>query len=391
MTHRTVSGKRWVNHRASGMVCHVSSLPGPFGIGDLGAESRRFVDFLADADQTLWQILPLGPTGYGESPYMSTSAFGGNPLLIDPAALVEAGWLEPFELAHLPDFDAQRVDYVRAKSFKLPLLEKAYQRFARRPGAVAAAEFRRFCRRNAAWLNDYALFAALKEAHDFTAWSRWTPSIAQRRPAALAEWRARLSDRIALQKFAQWVFHQQWEALRDYCHQRGVEVIGDIPMYVAYDSADVWAHQDYFRLDAKGEPRLVAGVPPDYFSATGQRWGNPIYCWSRMRKDGYRWWIDRFRAEFAKCDILRIDHFRGFEAYWEIPARESTAVRGRWVQGPGARFFQVVRMALAEAGIPMRIIAEDLGLITAKVDALRDRLGFPGMRVLQVAFGNDGK
>jgi 4-alpha-glucanotransferase len=391
MTQDSNRESRIVDHRTSGVICHVTSLPGRFGIGDIGPQARRFVDVLAEMGQGLWQVLPLGPTGYGESPYMCLSAFAGNPLLISPETMVEDGLLDKADIAHPPRFERSRVDYPRARQFKVELLEKAHRRYLRRHSRAGSKALSEFCAAHAAWLDDYALFMAAKEAHNLHIWSHWDPALAARKPGAMRQWRDRLADRISLQKFVQWVFFRQWEALRAYCHARGVEIIGDIPMYVAYDSADVWAAQKYFRLDKRGMPVAVAGVPPDYFSKTGQRWGNPIYRWNEMRRDGYRWWADRFRMEFAKCDILRIDHFRGFEGYWQIPAREPTAVHGRWVKGPGARMFEQVRDRLARSGIPLRIIAEDLGVITPQVDAMRDRLGFPGMRILQVAFGNDNK
>lgn len=380
-----------VDHRSSGLICHPSSLPGRFGIGDLGPQAYRFVDVLARTGQTLWQVLPLGPTGYGDSPYMCLSAFGGNPLLISPDDLARDGLLRYSEIANPPVFNRRRVQYGRVQDYKTGLLEQAYARFENGPDKTLREEYERFCEEQKAWLDEYALFKALKEAHQQRSWSDWDPAVARRDADALDEWRERLRDRIDFQKFLQWIFFRQWDGLKRYANEKGVQIIGDIPIYVAYDSADVWANQHLFRLDEEGRPLAVAGVPPDYFSATGQRWGNPIYRWAEMKKSGYRWWVERFRMEFTKCDILRLDHFRGFEAFWEIPASEATAVNGRWVKGPGADLFHVVRGGLNEAGITMRIIAEDLGVITSQVDALREELGFPGMRVLQMAFGREPK
>ncbi len=375
-----------VDQRSSGIICHPTSLPGRFGVGDLGPQAWRFVDFLESTGQTLWQVLPLGPTGYGNSPYMTLSAFAGNPLLISPEALARDGLLEFSEIANPPVFNRRRVQYGRVHDYKEALFRRAYERFSQRGND---SEFEAFCEQNAGWLDDYAFFKVLKEAHEQRVWSAWEPELVRREPGVMAEWRDALTDGIRMQKFLQWAFFRQWKALLQYAHSKGVQIIGDIPIYVAYDSADVWANQHLFRLDADGRPEVVAGVPPDYFSATGQRWGNPIYRWGEIRKERYRWWVERFRTEFTKCDILRVDHFRGFEAFWEIDAREETAVNGRWVKGPGAELFHTVRSALAASGIELRIIAEDLGVITSQVDALRDELGFPGMRVLQMAFGNE--
>jgi 4-alpha-glucanotransferase len=379
-----------VDHRSSGIICHPTCFPGRFGVGDLGPQARRFVDFLEASGQTLWQVLPLGPTGYADSPYMCLSAFGGNPLLISPEALARDGLLRFSEIANPPVFNRKRVQYGRVHDYKATLVERAYERWRGRPDGLGR-DFDEFCEQNSAWLDDYALFKALKEAHQHRAWPEWEIGAARRDPETLRQWRENLAERIQLQKFLQWVFFRQWSALRAYAHDKSVQIIGDIPIYVAYDSVDVWANQHLFRLDADGRPEVVAGVPPDYFSTTGQRWGNPIYRWSEMKRDGYRWWVERFRMEFTKCDILRLDHFRGFEAYWEVPAHEDTAANGRWVRGPGAGVFTTVRAALEERGIALRIIAEDLGVITARVDALREELGFPGMRVLQMAFGNEPK
>ena len=373
--------------RASGILLHPSSLPGPFGIGDVGPAAYQFADFLADTGQHLWQILPLGPTGYGNSPYMSFSAFGGNGLLVSLQRLADEGLLDEKDLERAPPFGADQVDFARVIAFKIRLLRESFRKFHARWDAKYPDDFYVFGERNAFWLEDYALFTALKDAHGGRVWTEWEEGAAHRDPEALARWRNRLAEEIQFRKYLQYAFFKQWEALKLHCHARGVRVIGDVPIYVAHDSAEVWANREQFFLDERGQPYVVAGVPPDYFSATGQRWGNPIYRWDVMARAGYHWWIDRFRMNFALADLVRLDHFRGFEAYWEIPYSETTAVNGRWVKGPGAALFDAVRAALGD--VPM--IAEDLGVITPEVDALRDQLGYPGMRVLQMAFGDDAK
>jgi 4-alpha-glucanotransferase len=365
--------------RSSGILLHPTSLPSPHGVGDLGAEARRFVDFLASAGQTLWQVLPLGPTGYGESPYQCYSAWAGNPMLISLDRLVEKGWLDASSLENAPDFSEGVVDFERLIPWKTRLLEAA----AQRAGSVCEA----FCRANQHWLDDFALFTALKAQHNGATWTRWEPAARDREPAALEKWGERLAAPIAAQKFLQFVFYEQWRELREYARARGVRIMGDLPIYVSHDSADVWVHRRYFQLDAGGNPTVVSGVPPDYFSETGQLWGNPIYRWDALAEDGYEWWLDRFRATFAMVDMIRLDHFRGFEAYWEVPATESTAVNGRWVKGPGSALFQTAREKLGE----LPFVAENLGVITPEVEAIREQFGFPGMAVLQFAFGTDAQ
>src|SRR3984885_12616824 len=362
--------------RSSGILLHPTSLASPHGAGDLGAEARRFVDFLADAGQKLWQVLPLGPTGYGESPYQCYSAWAGNPLLISLDRLVEQGCLDPGALENPPPFREDSVDFEQLIPWKTALLESA----ARNPAGLDD-----FCAANRHWLDDFALFAALKSQHQGAAWTRWEPGARDRDPQSLARWRERLAAAIAAQKFLQFAFFEQWRELREYARERGVHIMGDLPIYVSHDSADVWTNRRYFHLDAQGNSTAVSGVPPDYFSQTGQLWGNPIYRWDALAEDGYRWWLDRFRATFAVVDMIRLDHFRGFEAYWEVPATESTAVNGKWVKGPGAALF---RAAKAELG-DLPLVAENLGVITAEVEAIREEFGFPGMAVLQFAFGND--
>lgn len=371
--------------RASGILLHPTSLPSPFGIGDLGESAYRFVDFLAEAEQQLWQVLPLGPTGFGDSPYQCFSAFAGNPLLISPTLLAQEGWLPQAFLERVPRFPETRVDYGAVIPFKQTLLRAAHEHFQQHAAAEHCHAFEAFCEQEKAWLEDYALFMALKEAHDGDPWNIWEDDLVQRKPAALARAQRRLRDAIQKHKFAQFVFFRQWEALKAYAHAKGVRLVGDIPIFVAFDSADAWAHRELFTIDEKGNLLFIAGVPPDYFSPTGQRWGNPLYRWDVMAQQGYRWWIERCRMAFRLFDLVRIDHFRGFEAYWEVPADEPTAINGRWVKGPGLAFFQALREALGE----LPIIAEDLGVITDEVRALRDALGFPGMRVLHFAFVAD--
>ena len=362
-------------------------MPGRFGIGELGYEARRFLGFLARAGQTLWQVLPLGETGFGNSPYQSFSAFARNPLLIDFDRLVELGYLSERDLAGAPEFPADEVVYDQVMAFKFPLLRQAAENFREwaRPGEQR--EFEKFCSGNAGWLDDYALFMALKEEHGGCAWTSWKPELVRRQPAALEEARQRLQDAISARKYWQFEFSRQWQELRAYCRDLDIQILGDIPIYVAHDSSDVWAHPELFHLDAGGNPTVVAGVPPDYFSETGQLWGNPIYRWEVMARTGYGWWIERFRANRALVDILRLDHFRGFQSFWEVPATEKTAVRGRWVMGPREALFREARQALGE----LPLVAENLGVITPDVEELRQRLGLPGMAVLQFAFGAEGE
>ncbi|MGA2880371.1 MAG: 4-alpha-glucanotransferase [Bryobacteraceae bacterium] len=362
--------------RSSGILLHPTSLASPHGIGDLGAEARRFVDFLADAGQKLWQVLPLGPTGYGESPYQCFSAWAGNPLLISLERLVEKGWLDASTLENAPDFSEDRVDFERLIPWKTALLQSA---------AANCSDFDDFCRGKQHWLDDFALFTALKAEHQGAGWTHWETGARDRDPKLLARWREQLAGPIAAQKFLQFAFYEQWRELREYARARGVRVMGDLPIYVSHDSADVWVNRQYFHLDAQGNATVVSGVPPDYFSETGQLWGNPIYRWDALAKDGYGWWLDRFRATFEMVDMIRLDHFRGFEAYWEVPSSEPTAVNGRWVKGPGAGLFRAARAKLGE----LPFVAENLGVITPEVEAIREEFGFPGMAVLQFAFGTD--
>lgn len=374
--------------RRSGILLHPTSLPGPFGIGDLGDTAYHFVDFLAKTGQTYWQVLPLSPTDYPNSPYQGLSAFAGNPMLISPGKLVEAGYLSEEDLADLPDFPAERVDFSRVIQYRAGLLDRAFARFQAGAPGPQRASFASFCCAQSFWLEDFALFMALKEAHDLRPWWEWESKLAKREPRALVRAREALAEEVSSQKFRQWQFFEQWLALKRDANARGIHVIGDIPIFVSMDSADVWANTRLFRFDEELRPMVVSGVPPDYFSATGQLWGHPLYRWEVMAQDGYKWWISRFRMAFTQADIVRIDHFRAFYNYWEVPAGEETAVKGRWVKGPGADFFRAVIAALGEVAI----IAEDLGEFDeesrAGVDALKAEFGYPGIKVLQFAFGS---
>ncbi len=374
--------------RSGGILLHPTSLPGRYGIGDLGDTAYQFVDFLTAAKQSLWQILPLGPTGYGDSPYQCFSAFAGNPLLISPDKLVEAGFLPPDALANVPQFPTHRVDYGWVIDYKNKLFDRAFAHFQAHAAAEQHADFEQFCGENDAWLDDFALFMALKMEHmaqDGGVWNTWPAGIAQREPSAMARWMDDKAVEIERHKFLQFVFFQQWLALKAYANKRGVKIVGDAPIFVAYDSADVWANPDLFYLNDDGSPSVIAGVPPDYFSETGQRWGNPLYRWPVMAEDGYAWWQARLKATLAQVDIVRLDHFRGFEAYWEIPAEEETAVIGQWIKGPGLDFFHTMQEKMGD----LPIIAEDLGVITPEVEAMRDEFDFPGMKILQFAFGGE--
>jgi 4-alpha-glucanotransferase len=360
-------------------------LPGRFGIGDLGDEAYRFVDFLAASKQSLWQVLPLGPTGFGDSPYQCFSAFAGNTLLVSPERLVQDGLLRAEDLAHTPALPPDSVDFGNVINFKNALLRQAFECFKEGAAQELRVEFEHFSHQASSWLDDYALYRALKNAHDGRSWNEWEPKYTRRDTTALVNAREHLSEEVDAQKFYQFLFFKQWGALKSYCHERGIKLVGDIPIFVARDSADVWMNPDQFKLDEAGNPIVVAGVPPDYFSSTGQYWGNPIYNWDRMRADGFRWWIERVRATLEIYDIVRVDHFRGFVASWEIPGRDKTAERGLWVNVPGRELFSAIKHALGD----LPIIAEDLGVITPDVEALRDDFGLPGMRILQFAFGGD--
>jgi 4-alpha-glucanotransferase len=370
--------------RSSGILLHPTSLPGPYGSGDLGQAAYHFIDWLVVAGQKLWQMLPLGPVGYGNSPYMGLSAFAGNPMLIDLQELSTRGWLDPRELAKVPDGNPQRIDYARMIQFRSEKLLIASNGFFTHATDSEGKAYEHFCKEHANWLEDYAFFMALNSRFGNKVWSEWDTAIAHRKPAALQKAKSSLTNEIDFHKFAQWCFMRQWKNLRNYANKKGILLVGDIPIFVAHDSADVWSNPGSFYLGNDLNPTFVAGVPPDYFSETGQRWGNPLYKWDVMKKDKYAWWIKRFQATFDLVDILRIDHFRGFVGYWEIPATEKTAVKGRWADGPRAALFDAVEKKLGK----LPIIAEDLGLITPEVVALRDHFQFPGMKVLQFAFSD---
>lgn len=373
--------------RSSGILLHPTSLPGPFGIGDLGPAAYAFADFLVSSGQGLWQMLPLGPTGYGDSPYACYSAFAGNTLLISPDQLITEGLLSTSELPTEVSMPGQSVNFEQVHQIKGDLLGRAYRNHKQTNNVPLRDEFEDFTQRSGSWLDDYALFRALKDVHGGIAWNEWKPELRSRQPAALEEAREQLRQEIEAQKFYQFLFSRQWFALKTYCNDRGIKLVGDLPIFVAHDSADVWTNPNQFKLNEDGSPIVVAGVPPDYFSATGQLWGNPLYNWDQMRADGFKWWIERVHATLQTVDIVRIDHFRGFAACWEIPGGDKTAERGRWAEAPGRELFIAIREALGE----LPIIAEDLGVITPDVEALRDDFGFPGMRILQFAFSSDAK
>jgi 4-alpha-glucanotransferase len=371
--------------RRSGILLHPTSLPGPHGAGDLGPAAHRFIAWLADAGQRLWQVLPLCPTGYGDSPYQALSSSAGNPLLVSLEVLRNEGWLDDGDLAGAPESPPGRAALEAALAWKRPRLARAARAFALGASAEQSAALEDFRAREAGWLEDWALFAVLKDAHEGVTWTRWRAPLARRDPAALDAARARYAEAIFAEVFTQHAFFRQWSALRARCRALGIALLGDLPIFVAHDSADVWARPELFRLDATGQPTVVAGVPPDYFSATGQRWGNPLYDWDAIAADGWRFWIARVKGALATVDRIRLDHFRGFEAYWEIRAGAPTAEDGRWVPAPGGALFEALQRALG----PLPFVAENLGVITPEVEALRRRFGFPGMAVLQFAFGND--
>jgi 4-alpha-glucanotransferase len=355
--------------RRAGILLHITSLPGTGPGGNLGSEAYRFVDFLAAAGLSVWQFLPVGPTHDDGSPYQSLSLHAGNPLYISTEPLAAAGWLDA---APPPRTAAEQGE----------MIGRACEGFMRRAGETERREYAEFVAANAYWLEDYALYAVLREVHGHVSWVDWPAPLRDREAAALAEARQQHDPALKRVRFEQFLFDRQWQALKRYAHDKGVLLFGDLPIFVAHDSADVWAQRGYFQLDAGGRPTVVAGVPPDYFSATGQRWGNPHYRWERMQQDGFRWWVERFRSQFRLFDLVRIDHFRGFEAYWEIPAEQDTAMKGRWVEAPGDALFEVLHRHFD----PLPVVAEDLGVITDKVEALRLRHGFPGMKILQFAF-----
>ncbi|MEP6645031.1 MAG: 4-alpha-glucanotransferase [Acidobacteriaceae bacterium] len=371
--------------RSAGILLHPISLPSRGGIGDLGPAAYEFIDFLAAARQGLWQVLPLGPPANGNSPYSSISAFAGNPLLISLERLAEKGWIASSQLANLPAAGS-RIEYEEVFQSKMPVLFEAARNFLEKGDADTQARFQGFCVENEWWLEDFVLFDVLRARYDRQAWINWPRELARRENAALEKARAELAIEMAVGRVLQFFFYEQWRALRLYCAQRSIRVVGDIAIFVDYDSADVWAHRELYRLKENLQPEVVSGVPPDAFSSTGQRWGNPLYDWEAMRSHGYQWWIQRLRWATQTCDLIRLDHFRGFAQFWEIPADEPTAINGRWVDGPGDDLFNHLREAFGT----LPFFAEDLGVITPDVTALRDRHKIPGMAVLQFAFGDAG-
>jgi 4-alpha-glucanotransferase len=406
--------------RTSGVLLHPTSFPSPYGIGDLGPGARGFIDFLAASRQQIWQVLPLGTPGYGNSPYLAYSAIAVSPLLISPEGLKAAHLLQDSDVEALPNFEAHKADFEGASQVKMPLFRRAFTRFLAGEGrpirpepgpnhshdsgqhsghdsdhepaqtephvlATIEQDFAEFCDRSAHWLDDYALFMAIKADHEGLSWHQWPAPLASRSPEALAEVRSRLAGEVEFQRFLQFLVAAQWRALKTYANDRGISIIGDIPIYVAHDSADVWANPENFCLNPETyEPAQMAGVPPDYFSETGQLWGNPVYNWDHLQTTNFSWWIERFEALLDWMDVIRIDHFRGFESYWSVPEGETTAMNGTWIQAPGHALFEAVQAKLGS----LPIVAEDLGIITPEVEALRDRFEFPGMKILQFAFGS---
>lgn len=419
--------------RSGGLLLHPTSFPSKYGIGDLGLSAYEFIDFLKRANQTIWQILPLGPTSFGDSPYQSFSTFAGNTLMISPEILIEEGYIVKSDLKEIPDFDPISIDYNEVSKYKSGIYKKAYQNFKISATDKQKAAYNKFCLENIYWLEDYSLFISLKEhfieerkpvvqiskikeeiksseleeeieslefkefktkyskilkdnaIKDYyfgAVWSTWPDELVNRQISALDEWKKKLSEKMRYYKFLQYEFFRQWNKLKKYANANNIKIIGDIPIFVAYDSADTWANPDLFYLNKQGFPTVVAGVPPDYFSVTGQLWGNPLYKWENHKKTHYKWWIDRISNSFKSLDILRIDHFRGFDEYWEVPFSEETAVKGKWKKGPGKELFTAIKKALGE----LPIIAEDLGLLTDSVEQLRDYFNFPGMKILQFAF-----
>ena len=373
--------------RQSGILLHPTSLPGPYGIGEIGREARWFANKLQETNQHLWQVLPMGPTSFGDSPYQSPSTFAGNHLLIAFDLLLRDGLLKESELKKFPEFGAGDIDYGKVIPARMEILTAVCNTFSRRASKTKKLHYERFCKREAYWLDDYALFMAIKDSRGGKPWPLWPKKLATRQPAALAEASKKFKPQIRNVKIMQFLFDDQWRRLRKYCEKRAIKIVGDIPIFVAHDSADVWAHPELYYLHENGQPEVVAGVPPDYFSATGQLWGNPLYRWDVHESTDFAWWVARIKKIFETVDIVRIDHFRGFEAYWEVPGDAETAIDGRWVKGPCERLFESFERQLGK----LPIIAEDLGIITDEVEALRDNFELPGMRILQFAFGNDPK
>lgn len=371
--------------RGSGILLHPTSLPGGFGIGDLGPEAISFVDFLSEARQTYWQILPLGPTGYGDSPYSSFSAFAGNTLLISPEKLLKDGWLSADQIASRPNFPTDKVDYGAVYDWKQKLLPLAFANFIDSAEHDLADELALFCQENDWWLDDFAAYKAIKAAQGMKPWFEWPDPLKLREKGAMSAVRDQLSASLGAEKFYQFLFFKQWSAVKDHANKLGIKIIGDVPIFVSLDSSDVWCNRSKFKLNTDGSPQVVSGVPPDYFSKTGQLWGNPIYDWQAMQADGFEWWVARIAHALKTHDVVRIDHFRGFAGAWEVPAGDKTAEFGSWVDAPGTELFAAVERSLGE----LPLIVEDLGVITPDVEQLRDKFEFPGMKILQFAFGGD--
>ena len=368
--------------RSAGILLHPTSLPGRFGIGDLGAEAYNFTNFLESSGQKLWQVFPIGPTGFGDSPYQCFSAFAGNPLLISPEKLKDEGLLLESDIEHVPNFNPSFIDFGGIIYYKHELFNTAFNNYKKRrhPSKNLLEEF---CDKNKDWLEDYSYFMAAKDFHEGSLWTEWDKELVLRKENDLKKWKEKLSNGINYHKFIQFHFFKQWLELKEYVNSKGIKIIGDIPIFVAYDSADVWADKNLFSVDEEGNLLTVAGVPPDYFSATGQLWGNPLFKWKEMEKDNFFWWRKRLSNQLRLVDIVRVDHFRGFDKYWEIPGGSLTAEKGKWVKAPGEKFFNILKEHLGE----LPIIAEDLGVITKAVRNLRDKFDFPGMKILQFAFG----
>jgi 4-alpha-glucanotransferase len=371
--------------RSAGILLHPTSLPGKYGIGTIGENAYHFVDFLVECGQKLWQVFPLGPTGYGDSPYQSFSTFAGNPLLIDLELLQKEGLLSQNDLDRIPTYDQKNIDFGSLIEIKYELLSLAFQHYKTTDKSFMK-ECDIFCEENKDWLDDYALFMGVKEYHGGKLWTKWEKDIAFREEGAVKKWKEKLEYRVNFQKFLQYTFYKQWKNLKEYTNGKGIKIIGDIPIFIAYDSSDLWANKKYFSVNKKGKLETVAGVPPDYFSATGQLWGNPLYKWNEMEKDNFSWWQRRIKKTLEVVDIIRIDHFRGLDAYWEVPGDATTAQKGKWIKAPGKKIFEVIKNELGD----LPIIAEDLGVITESVEELRDHFGFPGMKILQFAFGEEG-
>ncbi|MBX2864677.1 MAG: 4-alpha-glucanotransferase [Leptolyngbyaceae cyanobacterium MAG.088] len=375
--------------RASGILLHPTSLPSPHGIGDLGQCAYDFINFMERSGQTLWQILPLGPTGYDHSPYtMNYSAFAGNPLMVSLEKLAEEGLLAPDELSHLEGTDPNRVSFSKVIPHKMGILRKAFEKFKThlQTNSEINAHYSRFGQEQAWWLDDFVLFMALLEDNDGKPWSQWETGLARRQPEALKAKSEALKEEIDFHRFIQFKFFEQWMALRQYANGKNIQIIGDVSIYVCHNSSDAWAHPQLFKLNPETlESAYIAGVPPDYFSETGQLWGNPVYNWDACEQEGFDWWVSRFKATLQYVDWVRVDHFRGFEAYWQVPASEETAINGEWVKAPGDAFFETLAQKLGD----LPVLAEDLGVITPEVEALRDKFDFPGMKILMFAFGGD--